>query len=368
MDETRLFLISGDDDYAIKARTRELIVERCGEPPEDNPDLEIISGDSDQLKADDILCQLLNALTTPPFLSSRKIVWLKHFAHFKTVLSSKNSHLVKLMTQLTDFIKSGIPMDVVLIMDGQDIDQRKAFCKACKTAGKLFFFKKSDLSSKDFSQSQFNRIEEICAGAGKRIERRAMQFLVDTVGSDTGRLHTELEKIICFVDEKPLLTLEDCQLMASRTPETLSWEFANCLTERRLGRAFEVIAILVEQMRASGQRSGMELALLSQAIKLFQDMVKTRGAMAQLNLSRPPGKSYFYSMPDNIKERYPNNTLLQMHPFRAYKLCETAGSFSDRKLAEALKHLLEANRKLVSGGNARITLEQLVIKIIGQPR
>jgi DNA polymerase III subunit delta len=362
----RLFLISGDDEFAIKAKSRDLIRELCGNEPENNPDLEIISGDSDELKPDEILASLLSALTTPPFLSPQKFIWLKHFAHFKLILGGKaRAAVTELMDKVTAFIKNGIPEDIVFIIDGPELDQRKAFTKACKKTGELFFFKKTDIADKEFTQNQFQRIDDICRKAGKQIDRRAMQFLVETVGGDSGRLQMELDKIICFVDDNQGITLDACQKIASRTPEALSWEFANCLTERKLASAFEVIAILVEQMRATGRNSGLELALLSQAVRVFQEMIQTKSAMVQLNISRP-NKSYFYSIPDEIKQQYPNNTLLKLHPFRAFKMCENATQFTDRELGNALRVLIDTNRKLVSGGSEpRIALEQLVVAIAG---
>ncbi|MCF6176429.1 MAG: DNA polymerase III subunit delta [Victivallaceae bacterium] len=362
----RLFLISGDDEFAIKAKSRDLIRELCGNEPENNPDLEIIIGDSDELKPDEILVSLLSALTTPPFLSPQKFIWLKHFTHFKSILGGKARVAVtELMDKVTAFIKNGIPEDIVFIIDGPELDQRKAFSKACKKTGELFFFKKTDIADKEFTQNQFQRIDDICRKAGKQIDRRAMQFLVETVGGDSGRLQMELDKIICFVDDNQGITLDVCQKIASRTPEALSWEFANCLTERKLASAFEVIAILVEQMRATGRNSGLELALLSQAVRVFQEMIQTKSAMVQLNISRP-NKSYFYSIPDEIKQQYPDNTLLKLHPFRAFKMCENATQFTDRELGNALRVLIDTNRKLVSGGSEpRIALEQLVVAIAG---
>ena len=362
----RLFLISGNDDFAIKAKSRDLIRDLCGNDPEDNPDLEIITGDSDELKPDEILAILLSSLATPPFLSPHKFIWLKHFAHFKLIMSGKAKALTNdLMDKVTEFIKNGIPEDIVLIIDGAEIDQRKAFTKACKKHGELFLFKKADIADKNFTQNQIQRINDICQKAGKQIDRRAMHFLVETVGGDGGRLQMELDKIICFVEDNQPISLDDCQKIASRTPEALSWEFANCLTERKLAGAFEVIAVLVEQMRATGRNSGLELALLSQAVRVFQEMIQTKSAMVQLNISRP-NKSYFYSIPDEVKQQYPTNTLLKLHPFRAFKMCENALQFSDKELGNALRVLIDTNRKLVSGGSEpRIALEQLVVAIAG---
>ena len=45
------YLISGNEDYAVKERANEMMRALCGDPPDDNPSLEIIRGDSDNEKA-----------------------------------------------------------------------------------------------------------------------------------------------------------------------------------------------------------------------------------------------------------------------------------------------------------------------------
>ena len=47
-------------------------------------------------------------------------------------------------------------------------------------------------------------------------------------------------------------------------------------------------------------------------------------------------------------------------------MCENATQFTDRELGNALRVLIDTNRKLVSGGSEpRIALEQLVVAIAG---
>ncbi len=363
----KLYLISGNDDFAIKAGSREIITSLCGNIPEDHPALEVISGDRDDIKPEEILAQLLDTLYTPPFLSESKIVWLRHFAYFDKVLTNDaKAAIVSRVNALIEFIKQGIPNDLTLIIDGPDIDQRKAFFKTCKAAGALInFFRKADASSRDFAQNQRERIVEFSRKNKKTIDPPALQYLSETIGSDTGRLQNELEKLFCYVDNREKITLTDCKSVCSKTPEALSWDFANALYDGKTTAALEVVSTLIEQMKS--QRGGnAELSILHHAIRGFQELVQVKVAALELSLPQQVGKSYFYSIPTPTKERYPDNILLKVHPFRAYKMCESAQRFNDRDLAQALGDLLETNRKLVSGvGDSRMVLEQLVVSITG---
>jgi DNA polymerase-3 subunit delta len=360
---SKIFLISGNDEFAIKEKTREIIISLCGDDPESNSNLEVIIGDGDA-KPEEILSTLLNALRTPPFLSADKIIWLRHFIHFEKAFSADSSAA----DGLTVFIKQGVPQDITLVIDGIDIDQRKSFFKACKTAGaEILFFRKADITAKDYVKGQGERIEEICAKAKKHIDYSALNFLVETIGSDSGRIKSELDKLCCYIGKNETITLADCKAICSRTPETMGWEFSNRMIERDIPGALSVIGDLLEQMRNQRGGGSQELAVLFNSIRSVQELVMTRCAMAELNLPNNIGKSFFYAIPPDLKEKHPNNMLLSANPFRAYKMCESARSFTDIELAEAIEELLNANRKLVSGGgDARIILENLVLKIAGR--
>ena len=365
----KLYLISGDDEFAIKLRSREIITSLCGEDAENNPDLEIIKGDSDVLKAEDILSELMASLHTPPFLSPDKKIWLRHFIHFEKALAVNAKDIVKKrMTELVDFIKAGIPDDIILIIDGIGIDQRKAFFKSCKATpdSDIQTFKKTKFGDRNFAENQRQLIHDICNKAAKQIDQAAVYYLSETISSDGGRLQSELEKVFCYAGDTNHITVQDCKAICSCTPEAMSWDFANALVDRNMPNALRLVSTLVKQL--SAQRGGnLELSILSQATRSFQEMIKTKNAMAQLNAPARVGKSYFSAIPQSLKEQFPDNMLLKIHPFRAYKICESAGRFNDRQLAQALRDILDANRKLVSGGGeARIVLEQLITNITGK--
>jgi DNA polymerase-3 subunit delta len=359
----KLILITGSDEFAIKDMARDVIVSFCGENFEDDAGLEIIKGDDETKKPAELLSDLLAALNTPPFLSPQKVVWLKHFPHFDKVLSGTKTKEAEI-EPISEYIKSGIPDDVTLLIDGPNMDKRKAFYKLCKKEGEIHILEKTDLSDKNFTASQFQKIRNFCRDNSKNIDDDAVQYLAETLGSDSARLRNELEKLICYVGDKNFISFDDCKDICSRTPEALSWAFADALIEKKPKKAIDTINTLMEQMRAGKSGYNSELAILSFAVKRFQEIIKAKAAAEELNFTRRSGQNFFYSLPAGAKEQFPDNFLLSLHPFRAFKLCESAGNFSDREMSDAVNELLEANKKLVSGGSdSRIALEQLALKI-----
>ena len=353
------FLVSGTDEFAIKARAREHIVELAGEDFENNPDLEIIKGDVEKVSPAEIIGQFMVTLNTPPFLSPRKVIWLKHFAHFKD-----NDELLQgIVTQL----KNGIPPEVFVVIDGPDVDGRKAFAKAVKAAdcAEAEFFTKADMGNRDYAKMQSAKIAELLAKHKKRASYDAMEFLVHAIGNDYGRALTEVTKLVTYVGDNREITLEDCRNIVSRTPEVVSWEFSDALTNGDTAQAFALAALVMQQSRKNGV-SNEEIALVNQIIYSFMDIAKTRLAISELGIKGSINSNYFSDHGARLKEQFPDNYLLGIHPFRAFKQVQKALRFSDERIVDAFKALVAAHRALVStGDDKRLVIDELIYRISG---
>ena len=117
---------------------------------------------------------------------------------------------------------------------------------------------------------------------------------------------------------------------------------------------------LAELRRRQGEP---EIRLMYALSGEFQKLIQTRLAMKQLKLTRVSPRT-FDSLPESLKKEFPDNPLLKLHPYRAFKTCEGASGFSDGELARDLEAVRNASRALVSGGGEpRIILEQLVLRL-----
>ena len=103
--------------------------------------------------------------------------------------------------------------------------------------------------------------------------------------------------------------------------------------------------------------------MLWSAAGAFTDIVQTHGFMRELKVPRRFGPNFFDSLDASLKEEFPKNKLLSYHPYRAYKLCESAARWSPQSLAKALDLIVEAQRKMVSGSDSLLTLEKLIIDL-----
>ncbi len=353
----RLCLVSGDDDFAIKAKARELAWELCGGDPDSDPALEVIPGTGDELKFPEIADRMLAALRTPPFLSDHQVVWLRNFAFFDDLSNALEAKTAA--GEVARLLCVTLPPEQSVLINGTGLDGRKSFTKKLKAAGaEMFLLAAPRSTDRNFSENRRRLLQEACRDAGKKIAPQAIQYLEETIGGDSGTMAQELEKLFCYVGEAPEITLADCRAVCSRTPEAVGWAFTGALTERNVRAALEVLDTLMRQGDA-------ELRVLASVAAEFQQLLQTREAMAELGITRVNPRT-FDQLPAAVREKFPENRLLKLHPFRAYKMCERALSFGDAELAAALKAVLQANRALVSGGGEpRMILEQLIFQIAG---
>ena len=306
------FIISGDDDYARKRRARELCAELCGNPePENDEAVEIITGDDPAVKPDDIAVLFIEALRTPPFLCDKKIVWMRHHQDLDKFTAEKQSPEY---AELFSMLSSPLPPGIQVIIDGPGLDRRKSKVKELKNAGaEMELFNTAKSSDKAFAENRRELLAKFSRTTRKRIAPDAQQYLCEVIGGDSGTLANELEKLHCYTADAAEITLADCQAIISRTQDALNWEFTSAVVENNRTKALLTLSKLLSQ-----RESGMEIRMLSGLSNEYQKLIQTRLAMKQLNINRPNPNS-FSSLPPDIKERFPDNPLLKMHPYRAFK-------------------------------------------------
>ena len=351
----QLFIITGDDDFARKERAREIIDELVSDP--EDPRLEVVSGDAPDLKPEAIAGTFLESLRTPPFLTGEKVVWLRHFPDLDLFGNPREGSAA---AAVAEYLSAPLPQEVSVVIDGPGFDLRRAGAKAIKKAGALVeSFSTARPGDRGAADDRRAEVVSICQAAGKRIAADAVAYLIEVVGGDSGVLRNELRKLVCYIGGAEAITLADCQSIISRTPETVGWEYTAAIHAGKPGQALRLLDILLREREA-------EMRIISLLSNEFQKLIQTRLALRELGISRVyPG--VFDAVPEEVRARYPDNPLLKMHPYRAFKSCEAAAGISDAELAEKVTLIRTAARHLVSGvGDRRMVLEQLTLKLAGR--
>ncbi len=356
----KLYIISGDDDFARKRKAKARVLKLSGLPMDAdvdaNPDLEIISGDADDVKPPVILARFLESLRTPPFLSDGKLLWLRHFPDLD--IFNETSDIV---VSTCEELFRELPPEINVVIDGPGLDQRKSFARNLKNAKAEIEI--CGVSGKNTDRANLenrrNIISAFCRQEGRRIDPEAMQFLLEAVGGDTGTLVNELKKLCCFIGNAPVITLEKCQQIISRSSETLAWEYVSAVVEKDCGRA---LLLLAKQISNDNDAIRILMSLAGE----FQRMAQIRAALKSLDISRV-NPSTFDMLPDSVREQNKDNMLLKMHPYRAFKVSEAALRCKPQEVAASLAKIRECSRLLVStSDNARMLLERLTLQLTGR--
>lgn len=359
----KLYLISGDDDYMRKQSVRALLMQLSGFPIdeehelEENAELEVVSGDTPDVKITEIATSFLESLMTPPFLTDGKLIWLKHFPDFE-FFNGKDP----VAAEIIDVLNKSFPDNITVVIDGPNLDQRKAYVKQFKSLNAdIQIFNTTKATDKNAGENRRRVIGQFFEKSQKKISPEALNYLQEVLSGDAGTIANELEKLSCFVGNNPVITINDCEAIVSRTTETVSWDFTNAVVEGNVGKALLNLGTLLEP-------GDMEMRILSLLSNEYQKMIQTHMAMNELGLKKVSSQT-FSSLGPEVKEKFPDNPLLKLHPYRAFKVCESAMQINGTVLADKLSAIRNTYRELVSGASdKRIVLEQLVIKLASRNR
>ena len=360
-----LILITGDDSLAVKNNAAK-IAETEKAKLADSFSFEVISGDNEATKPEKILEDLLISISTPSFFGSTKTIWLKHFDHFKllTGKTKANTNFQEFFKTITDMFKDISDNSLKLIIDGGNLDKRTSFYKFCSANGKVYESKKVQTSDKAYQANLRQKIKSLCEEEELDIAYNAIEFLIESVGSDTGRLTTEVQKLASYVGNSKRVTLNDCHAICTKTIEMAQWIFAESLANRDMKESFYSLNILIDNL-ISEKKSGSapELTMFFSALRKFQEILKVKRAAAEFSFPERVSYNNFKDILSSNRE-VENNYLLTLHPYRAYMLHQQACKFFDNEIVTIFKELLDANRELVSGNSTpRIILENLILHV-----
>ena len=100
----------------------------------------------------------------------------------------------------------------------------------------------SDMITLDLSKEKpWDREKRLCqqliqkaSGEGKQLERPALDYLMQAIGPEWGLLTSELEKLICFVGERPKIDLQAARSLVRPSKQQNNWQLAEkCIWERQ---------------------------------------------------------------------------------------------------------------------------------------
>src|SRR6266581_1654013 len=210
-----LVLIFGEDDFAAKARAKQLYLpwsEELG-----GMDQEIIdasaSNSTEALKA---IAKLREALQTLPFFGAGKAIWFKNcnfLADERTALSQiVTESLADLAQELKEF-----PFDNVrLLISAGKVDKRKVFYKTLDKLGTVENLAGWSAEDRDWADQAEAWARKALRLRQKEIADDALAELITRVGPNARQLDNEVEKLSLYAGERDEILLEDVTTISTR--------------------------------------------------------------------------------------------------------------------------------------------------------
>ena len=288
---------------------------------------------------------IIDAAQTMPFFADRRVIVVRYSGFFK-----KNAD------ELADFL-SKAPDTTSFIFIEDDVDARLKLYKQISKLG---------LCVEITTQPDRYLLQNIGAflkKANKRIGQEDAEYLLDVIGTDMGKLMSEMEKLIAYAMDRDVITREDIETICSRNIEDRIFEMIDAVMKKDMPTCMDRyedllalklapvrIVVMLErqflwmlQLKSMSEEEGLHLTDIINTIAYKQEVdtetgevKRSRGEIGEFQVKKYLEQASHMSVAD-----------LQ----RAVALCETAdedfktGKMNDRMATETLLVKLCSGRK-----------------------
>ncbi|MFZ5817375.1 MAG: DNA polymerase III subunit delta [Bacillota bacterium] len=234
---------------------------------------------------------------------------------------------------LVQYLKSPVPSTTLLFL-AEGVDSRRKVTRALVASGGAV--ECQPLKEDDALMWAQSRAQS----KGKKLGSLAARTLLDKVGTDLRLLDSELEKLSLFVGEGREITQQDVESCVSNLAETEVFRLTEAVMLKQRTRA---LALLEQCLRQVDH----PLQLLAALTNRFRQILLVKALVAK-GVSRKDGA-----------------TLARMHPFAYEKMTGHVANLQRDEVVRALQRLLEADLAMKSGFDPKLTLETLVVELMG---
>ena len=357
-------LICGEDDFQVSLEARK-IVDELVTPENRTFGLEVIDGRVENIEEClGVIRKSLEAMAMDGlFGGGDKTIWLREPAFLSIDRIAKNDGVKRLLQELTERIKAGLPEGQNLLVTTFKINRGSAFFKAFAAAGTVKDFG-SGLKGKACDTRAKKLVDEWLPRLQLKMDEAVRLQFIARVGTDSRQLVSELEKLKCYCGVRPAATAEDVRMIVSGGRISEIWDFLDTFGRRQ---AAELIAQLRLQLDQSENPIRLANSLDSRVTDLLiiREALDRKWAMfegyAGLRwMALPPAIETWFATQENDMRKWP--------AFRVTRLVSQANAWTLRELRVARHLLLEMREKLVSSALPQEwLLEVSLIRALGRP-
>jgi DNA polymerase-3 subunit delta len=365
-----LFLIYGDDEFAVKKRAKEIYQASCEELG--GMDHEIIdasvSNSGDVLTA---IAKLREALNTLPFFGSGKVVWLRDCNFLGDERAASAQAVTETLAELADELKNFKWQRVRLLISAGKVDKRKTFFKTLDKIGSVESFATLSADDKDWVERAEVAARTAIRERKKEISEEALSELVSRVGPNARQLENEIEKLSVFIGGKRKIEFADVAAICSRNKTARAFALGDALGDRDLPRLLKRLDEELWETKFDSRKS--EIGLLYGLISKVRAMLLLKEMLREGWVK----DTWDYNNFKTQLERVPADKLpadkrfnpQALNPYVLYKALPQVKRYTEAELVRAMDLLLQCNRRLVSSGlDDTLVLQQTLVQIAALER
>jgi DNA polymerase-3 subunit delta len=260
---------------------------------------------------------------------------------------------------LAEFLDSGMPPHVVLLLTAATVDARKRLFKRLREIGACVTLGAAKERSGALTRDSIDEVVRHTVHVfGKRLAPEAHELVVRRAGTELALLTSELEKLCLYVGEQPSITEADVRLVFRDMAESWIFDFTGALATRQLARTLPLLRGLLAQ----GEPPLRLLAMIAREVRML--------LVARECLDGPLRGKWRADAPFNV---FQSRVLPQLdvetseafgkaHPFVLYRRFQDAARLDSRSLRHALVLLSDLDLRFKSSrGDPALLLEVFVI-------
>ena len=304
-----IYLLFGEEKYLIDE-----FVAKAKKEIEESPfgDMNITVFDEKNIEAETII----DAFQTVPFMAEKRLVIVKNLGASEKIAESLGA----------------VPPSTILIIVEEIVDKRTKFYKAVNKIGACKEFKTPKESE------LISWVRNLFSAENKEISIATANFFIRTVAYNMENIKLEAEKLIAYKGDLAEITVEDIELVSTKSLEAKVFDLLKAVGEKKLSVALDIYS----NMLANKEQPIMLLVMLARQFKL---MLRAK-ALVKENLDI-----------ETIASR------LDSRSFIVRDCLAQAKNFKFNALVDAINELWEMDVKIKTGQiNAQLGVEVFIIK------
>lgn len=365
-----LLLIAGDDDFAVQQRARQVYHDWCAALGGMDHEL-IDAGAGNSGEALRAVARLREAMQTLPFFGGGKAIWFRGCTFLGDDRTASSAAVTATVGDLAQELKNFRWDNVRLLITAAKVDRRKTFYKTIEKVGGVEWHAGLSADDKDWADQAERFVRQQLKERKQEMSEEALGELVAAVGPHLRQLASEVEKLSLYTAGRPAIEVADVNAVVSRNKQAEAFALGEAVGDRDLPRALRCLDEEFWEMQFDREKSaiGLLYGLITKVRTLLLLKELFAAGLLKPEASYDRFKSQLTRLPADLLPADKRYNPAAMHPFVLFKAIPQTGHYTSAELVAAMEALLVCNRRLVSSGLDEATLlQQLLVRIIGQPK